>query len=185
MSIREIITKILEVEGDKFTNDPRDSGGPTKYGITLATLSEYRGRKCIAADVEALTEEEARAIYHEKYVVKPGFSNVLFVSAKIGEELVDTGVNCGQARAALWLQEVLNGLNRGGEDYADIREDGVCGAGTIAALKALLKKRGADGEKVALTLLNARQGFYYLDLARRRPKDEAYLYGWALNRVAL
>jgi lysozyme family protein len=185
MTIRQIISNIIAVEGSTYTNDPKDSGGPTKYGITLATLSAHRGKKCTAADVEALTEDEARVIYHEKFVVKPGFSNLLFLSARIGEELVDTGVNAGPARAATMLQRCLNALNRQGKDYADIPVDGECGPATVAALKALLAKRGKDGETIMLRALNCLQGEFYIDLAERRPKDESFLAGWLLNRVVI
>jgi lysozyme family protein len=185
MSVRDIITRVLEAEGSAYTNDPKDRGGPTRYGITLDALSDYRGKKCTADDVKALTEDEARAIYHEKYVVKPGFSNLLFLSPRVGEEVIDTGVNCGPVRAALWLQEELNLLNREGADYADIPEDGDCGPGTIRALKAFLAKRGKDGEDVLVVGLNVAQGQHYRSLARRNPSQERFYLGWLKNRVAL
>lgn len=34
--IDQIIDQILAEEGAAYTNDSRDSGGPTKYGITQA-----------------------------------------------------------------------------------------------------------------------------------------------------
>ncbi len=185
MTIDEIITNILKVEGSAYTNDSRDSGGPTKYGITLATLSAYRGRPCTAADVQALTELEARGIYLARYVVTPGFGHVNLLSPRIAEELVDTGVNTGPARAAVMLQRCLNALNRQGKDYSDIPVDGDCGPATIASLKAFLSKRGKEGETVLLRALNCLQGEFYIDLAERRPKDEFFLLGWLLNRVTI
>jgi lysozyme family protein len=185
MTIDEIITNIIRVEGSAYTNDSRDSGGPTRYGITLATLSAYRGRPCTAADVQALTEPEARAIYLTRYVSAPGFSRVIPLSARIADELVDTGVNAGPARAAVMLQRCLNALNRQGKDYPDIPVDGDCGPATVAALKAFLSKRGKEGETVLLRALNCLQGEFYIDLAERRPKDEVFLLGWLLNRVTI
>lgn len=185
--IDDIITGILQREGAAYTNDLKDSGGPTKYGITLGTLAKYRPRGSTVSDhdVAALTEQEARLIYTQLFVVEPGYSPVLKVSAAIAAELVDTGVNCGPARATMMLQQALNALNRNGRDYADIPEDGACGAGTVSALLAFLNRRGPEGEAVLLKALNALQGSYYIDLARRRPKDEEYVYGWLKQRVTI
>lgn len=184
MSVEQIITDVVLREGAAYTDRPTDSGGPTKYGITLRTLSAYRGRPVTAADVQVLTEAEARAIYRKRYITDPGFGAVLEVSPAIGEELIDTGVNCGVARAAEFLQRSLNALNRNGRDFPDVRVDGDAGPATIAALRAYLQRRGAQGERVLLRALNSLQGAFYIELAERRPKDEDYVYGWLANRVA-
>lgn len=184
MSIHNIITGVIEKEGSAYTNDPSDSGGPTKYGITLKTLEGYRGRKCTPQDVKDLSELEARAIYYQMFVKDPGFEQVNFLSAAIAEELVDSGVNCGVGRPTIWLQEELNNLNNGGTHYADIEEDGRIGPGTMKALKAFLERRGKEGEMVLVRALNVAQGQHYRTLVRRRAKDEKYYYGWLLNRVA-
>ncbi len=184
LTVEGIISEILRKEGSIYTNNPDDSGGPTRYGITLATLARYRGRATTAAEVMRLTETEAREIYHQRYVMEPGFGPILDLSQGICAELVDTAVNAGAARAAEFLQRSLNGLNRQGKDYPDIRVDGQCGPGTLAALRAYLARRGREGETVLLRALNCLQGEFYIGLAERRPKDETFLYGWLKERVA-
>lgn len=184
-TVDAIIGEVLRREGPQYTNNPADSGGPTKYGITQAALSAYRGRQVSAADVAALTESEAWNVYRERYVARPGYTAVLAESEAIAAELVDTGVNLGPARATEFLQRSLNALNRQGKDYADISVDGDCGPGTVRALHAFLGKRGAEGESVMLRALNCLQGEFYIGLAERRPKDETFLYGWLRERVAL
>ncbi len=75
----DIISDILRREGDRYTNHPADRGGPTKYGITLLTLAAYRDAmnaggehpSATAADVERLTEVEARAIYSIVFLQQP------------------------------------------------------------------------------------------------------------------
>lgn len=58
------------------------------------------------------------------------------------------------------------------------------GGQTLAALDALLAKRGTKGgEKVLMRALEALQGERYLRLAERRPANEAFLYGWLANRI--
>lgn len=183
--IDTIIDGILRVEGSVYTNRAADAGGPTKYGITQRTLSGWRGVHVSAADVAALPEAEARRIYYNNYVAQPGFGAVLAVSAGVGEELVDSGVNCGTQRASEWLQRFLNVANRRGRDYADITVDGDVGPITLAALRAYLDKRGLRGEVVLLRGLNALQGHHYITLAERRAFDEENLYGWFAQRVEM
>lgn len=183
MTVEQIIEGVLQREGSKFTDDPKDSGGPTRWGITQAVLSKWRGMKVAAADVANLTKIEARAVYFARYVDGPGFKAILTISPSIAEELIDTGVNTGPARATEMLQRALNALNRQGRDYPDVKVDGECGPGTIAALQAFIAFRKAEGITVLLRALNALQGSFYLELAEKRPKDEEFLYGWLLNRV--
>jgi lysozyme family protein len=70
-----------------------------------------------------------------------------------------------------------------GKHYADIREDGDVGPATLRALDAYLKRRGKEGEAVMVKALNALQGARYLDLARRRAKNEDFVYGWLRTRL--
>jgi len=59
----------------------------------------------------------------------------------------------------------------------------VVGPLTVHALKSYMDKRHFDGEMVLLKALNALQGAYYIELAEKRPKDEAFEFGWLKNRV--
>ncbi len=184
MTIDQIIEGVIAREGSEFTNDPNDSGGATRWGITRDALSKWRNAAVTSDDVRRLTAIEAKRIYRARYVTQPGFDAVATVSAAIAEELIDTGVNTGPARAAEMLQRCLNALNRQERDYPDVKVDGDCGPGTIAALRAFLKLRATDGELVILRALNCLQGEFYISLAERRPKDESFLFGWLLNRVS-
>lgn len=177
---RRLGDEVVRKEGG-YVNDPRDSGGETNWGITVAVAraNGYAGR------MRDMTRAEALRIYKRLYFVKPGFDQVAATSEPIAAELFDTGVNMGVKRAGEFLQQALNGLNNGGKLFADVDEDGVVGGGTRRALAAYLKVRGAEGEKVLLKALNVLQGAYYIDLARRRPKDETFLYGWLRTRVSL
>lgn len=184
MNVEKLIDNIIRLEGSAYTNDPRDSGGPTKYGITLDTLTNYRKRHTTADDISRLTENEARTIYKFIYWIDPGFSQVGRINMPIAEELLDTGVNAGPGRATRFLQRALNGLNNRGSLYPDLAEDGVIGPATLGALRQYLAHRGTKGEVVMLRYLNGLQLAYYDDLVQRRQKDEAFMYGWILNRIA-
>jgi len=184
MSIDAIIDGVLDREGGEYTNDPSDSGGPTKWGITQAMLSKHLGRQASVLEVGALTREQARVIYLEMFVIAPGFDKIARMSMAIADELVDTGVNCGPAIAATMLQRCLNAFNLNGKKYRDIGVDGACGGRTLNALAAFLAWRGDEGEKVLLRGLNCLQGERYIADAEGRPKDELYVYGWLRSRVA-
>ena len=55
---------------------------------------------------------------------------------------------------------------------------------TLAALDALLARRGKAGEAVLVKAIDALQGERYVTLAERRPANEAFLYGWLAGRVS-
>jgi lysozyme family protein len=44
---------IVQVEGDEYTDDPNDPGGPTKYGVTLETARKLGFDKDLDGDVDA------------------------------------------------------------------------------------------------------------------------------------
>ncbi|HBT2093578.1 TPA: glycoside hydrolase family 108 protein [Klebsiella pneumoniae] len=177
MTKDEIIDEIIKREAG-YVNHPADRGGPTNWGITAKTALAHGYH-----DVKALTREQARAIYEADYWYGPRFDQVAAVDAAIADELCDSGVNMGPAVASKFLQRWLSALNLQGKLYPDLDADGRIGPRTITALQAYLKHRGADGRIVMLRGLNSSQGAKYLELAESRPANEAFLFGWMLNRV--
>ncbi len=92
---------VFQYEGG-YVNDPRDPGGPTNRGITIATLSHELGRQATIADVKTLSREKAASIYRKKYwnaiggdLLAPGVDLLAF----------DICVNSGVGRANDWLQQ--------------------------------------------------------------------------------
>lgn len=180
MSITKIIAGIVDREGG-YVDHPNDRGGPTNWGITekVARENGYMG------DMKTMPKHVAIQIYENKYVKKPRFDWVENINSAIAEELVDTGVNMGIEWPSLWLQQCLNALNDQGEFYPDIAEDGHIGNQTINALQAYLKQRGSQGTSVMLTALNCLQGARYIELTRRREKNEDFIFGWLRKRIML
>lgn len=176
--IKKIIDDILLVEGEAFTNDPKDSGGATKWGVTQRTASKYG-----VQDVSTLTREKAFDIYYQGYVVERGFDKVLEIAPLVAAEMIDTTVNGGNP--VKWLQDWLNVLNQEQTIYSDLTADGKLGNQTLTALKAFISKRGNEGDAILATALNADQGVYYKNLALSRSKDEKFVFGWLKNRVYL
>lgn len=179
MTIDKLIDGVIGREGG-YSNNPNDAGGETCWGITIRVAR----RNGYAGPMRDMPREAAKNIYFQEYVQDPGFAAIMPLSDAIAEELVDTGVNMGPAVASLFFQQALNTFNNQGRDYPDVKVDGDVGPATIAALKALLAKRGADGVTVMLRALNALQGERYITLGSGRQVNEAFEFGWFLQRVA-
>jgi lysozyme family protein len=182
MSVDTIINGILEREGSAYTNDPKDSGGPTKFGVTQTTLARYRGMAVTPEHVEKLTRPEAFNVYNWLYVQKPGFDKLVAEQPSIGAEIIDIGVMSGPAVGALILQRLLNALNNEQGHYADLKADGDCGPATVAALRAYLARRGSEGFSVLMQGIRALKIARFVDIVEHRPKDERFLFGWIKGR---
>lgn len=172
-----IINEIIRVEGG-YANDPADSGGETNFGIAeaVARANGYAG------PMRDMPRKVAFGIYSAKYWDAVQGDRLVELSEKVAEEVVDTGVNMGTARAGKFLQRALNVLNREAKLYADLTVDGDIGPATLRALSDYLATRGDDA---LVKALNCLQGAFYIELAERREKDERFVYGWLKNRVTL
>lgn len=162
-----IIDKIIQVEGG-YVNDPSDSGGETNMGVTLATARSYGYQ----GDMKDLPYDTAFAIYKAMYWNPV---RAFMMPHSVAEEVVDTAVNMGVARAGKFLQRVLNVLGD-----VQLVVDGQVGPATEKALSAYLAKRD---EETLVKALNCLQGSFYIKLAEDRTKDRKFVYGWLRNRV--
>lgn len=174
-----IIAAVFGIEGG-YVNHPSDPGGATNHGISerVARDHGYRG------DMRELTRDQAAAIYHTDYIVKPGFAPLIEISPAVAEEVIDSAVNTGPANPSRWLQISLNALNRRGRDYANIAVDGRVGPATLSAYRSLQRVRGAaQACELAVKLLDAQQASYYLRLAADDSRYEDFMAGWSLNRI--
>lgn len=101
-----IIEDILRREDwPTFTIRKHDRGGPTKGGITLATLTHWRKRDTTLADLEALTLTEAKEIYQQIYIVGPKLH--LIPDGFLRAHVADCCVLHGQGNAIKLLQRAL------------------------------------------------------------------------------
>lgn len=181
MNIEQYLEELIKREGG-YVNNPADRGGATKYGITeaVARTNGFKG------NMKDLPLDVAKAIYKKQYWTAPRFDQVNILSSAVAEELLDTGVNCGINFAKPLLQRALNLLNNQGKaGYADLKVDGVYGSNTLGALKTYLAKRGKEGEKVLVRVLNIMQGQRYIEICERNKSQEQFFYGWIANRVVI
>lgn len=176
----EALVAVFGIEGG-FSDDPDDSGGATRFGITEAVARRHG----YTGPMRALPADLAREIYRTDYWDAQQLDSVALISRPVAFELFDTGINMGTDQAGEFLQMSLNAFNRRGSDYDDIEVDGEIGTRTLEALAAFLAHRKRDGETVLLRALNALQGAAYIELAERRDKDERFVFGWFLQRIRI
>lgn len=116
--IDRIINKIIGREGNEFTNHPLDSAGPTRYGVTIAAMTEWLGRQATENDIRNLTKDTAREIYRKLYVLLPRFDKI--TDTVLRRQLIDCGVLHGRRWAIRRLQEIIY-----------VRVDGIIGPITL------------------------------------------------------
>jgi lysozyme family protein len=179
MSFNDAFARTVNVEGG-YSDNPNDRGGPTKFGITQAVA---RGHG-YAGDMRDLPIATAQAIYRSEYWDALTLTPIDARAPEIAAELFDIAVNCGVSVAGGFLQTALNAFNRGQKDYGDMPVDGSLGPTTLRAFKAFLDLRGQEGVLVLGRALNVQKGARYLALAKSRPADEDFEFGWFLHRVA-
>lgn len=162
MNTNDIIDGILRREGG-FVDHPADKGGATNHGVTLATLSDWRGRPASVDDVKRLSETEAREIYREDYLIRPGFLGI--ESEPVRALVVDCAVNHGVKQAVKLLQEA-----------AHVFTDGIFGANTKNAVNRMTAP-------VLYRRLCAARVRLYGQIVTKNPSQAVFAAGWA-NRVA-
>jgi len=180
MNIDDMLVTLIGKEG-KYSNHVNDTGGETCWGVTVAVARAY-GYTGLMKDLPRATAE---SIYRARYWVQPNFDKVNTLAPAIAEELLDTGVNMGQAVAGKFLQRALNVLNDQGKLFPDVTADGNIGPMTLDALRQYLKHRGTQGVAVLLGMLNAQQSVRYMEIAEANKSQESFSYGWQANRVTI
>jgi lysozyme family protein len=162
MTPSQIIDDLLVREGG-FVDHPDDKGGPTNFGITQATLAEWRSRPVTVDDVRNLTVGEAREIYGQLYIMGPGF--LAIIDSQVRGLAVDCAVNHGPKRAVQLLQEA-----------ARVFTDGVLGPATEAAINRMTPS-------VLYRRMCAARVRLYGTIITKDPSQAVFAAGWA-NRVA-
>ena len=165
-----IIARILDREGDEFTDHPADRGGPTKYGITMPILRKFLDREPTIGDMKSLTPERAIRIYRQFFVMLPGFDRI--EDPELREQVIDAGVHMSPGWAARRLQEIVG-----------VKADGIVGPITLKAVNFAGNTNG-----LANSFVRRRADKYVRivqnDLIKRYGRDEfekmqaVFLAGW-------
>lgn len=142
----------------------------SKYGVTGATLAQFRGvRTVTAADIASLTMAEAVAVAKRLFFLDVGLDRLVW--NRVTASVLDFGWGAGPVRSIKLLQDLL-----------DQDQDGKIGVGGATAT-AFATIVAARGEVFLAGAWWALREEYYEDLVVRRPTDGIYLKGWD-NRSA-
>jgi len=149
------ILKVIKHEGG-YVNDPKDSGGETKYGISKRAYPDV--------DIKNLTLQDAKAIYKRDYWDR--VKGDLIDSQEIAESIFDFGVNAGVRTASKMAQLVL-----------DVEPDGKIGPKTIEVLNDFNK----DLFMASYALAKVAR---YIYLCERNRKNKRFFYGWVRRALS-
>jgi len=152
------IEVVLEHEGNTYTDNPADRGGPTKFGIAQRWNPDL--------DVASLTRERAIEVYWERYWRGHRYE---FLPEAIAIKVFDLAVNLGNKTAVTCLQRALqaSGLR--------VVIDGILGTETCGAAEQ------ADQKALMAALRSEAAGEYRLRVARSA--DQIVFQGGWLNRA--
>lgn len=175
------VTFVINAEGgDKFTNDPADSGGATRYGISLRFLREIPEDRLkrygifstpMVADVEHLTQAQAELIYATEYWALAPFEAIHY--QPLANYVFSMCVLHGMAQGMKVLQRATWAVT-GILDW--LPDDGIMGRRTINGVNSILANEHVRDILIA-ALMAEHAGFVRL-LVELKPKDGKFLNGW-------
>jgi len=149
----QAIEKTLVNEGG-YVDDPLDAGGETKFGISKRSYPDV--------DIKNLTVDDAKSIYKKDYWDKLKADEI--ASQKVAFELFDTAVNMGVKTASKLIQGCSGAY-----------VDGIIGSQSLESINNI------DEELLLLRFRLARVS-RYIYLAKKRPANKKFLFGW-INRA--
>ena len=151
-----VMPLVLKHEGG-YVNHPKDPGGHTNKGVTLATFRVYKP-KATVADLKAISTDMVHRIYRDGYWNKVRGDDL---PSGLDYAVFDFAVNSGPGRAAKYLQAAVG-----------VKQDGNIGPETLRAVSRY------DTAKLINALCDARMAFL-----RKLPTWGTFGKGWS-SRVA-
>lgn len=115
---------VLKHEGG-FSDHPKDPGGATMKGVTLANFRRYVKPSATKEDLKKITDEQIATIYKRYYWDAVRGSDL---PGGIDYAVFDYAVNSGPDRAIKYLQAVVGA-----------KQDGRIGPDTLAKTRAMLR----------------------------------------------
>lgn len=114
------LKKVLKHEGG-WADHPKDPGGATMKGVTLASFRRYVNPKATKEDLKKITDQQLSTVYRRNY-----WDAVLGGELPDGLDyaMFDFAVNSGPSRAVKYLQKIV-----------ETSQDGRIGPATLRAIE--------------------------------------------------
>jgi lysozyme family protein len=139
MNFSDMADLIIDRIEKGYSNDRRDNGGETKWGISVRAHPHLAGR------IRDLTRDEAKAIYYSDYYVPAKLHQM---PERLRLPVFDAAINHGVKRSAEFVQRALKKLG------FKLEVDAVIGPVTLAAIEK------ADTLDFITAYTRVRQGFF-------------------------
>lgn len=152
---------LIEKEGG-YSDDPSDSGGRTKYGISQASYPNV--------NIIKLTLEEAKNIYFKDFWL--AYKCEQIKDESLVSLYFNSCVNMGGRQSVKLLQKALNYFS------PNVKIDGTIGQQTIFAISNLSSAQIAH----LISLYQLELSKHYLALVNFKSSNLKFLKGW-LNRI--
>ena len=162
--VQQMVHDILRREGG-YCNHPNDRGGPTKFGITLRTLANWRRCGVDADDVRNLSAGEAEQIYLANYFRGPGIDRL---PERLQPLMFDMSINHGPATAVKLLQQTLC------DSGYHCQVDGGIGNETVECARHADQAMGGQ----LVNRLVDRRVALYRSIAQGDASQRVFLAGW-------
>lgn len=162
---RQLSKFVLSFESSKYTNHRSDRGGPTKYGITLATWKKVgydkNGDRAITAeDIKLLTEDDYNRVFKLNYWDACWGDHIK--NQSVANLLIDFAYNSGVSRAIRHVQSLVGA-----------KQDGIMGPATLSAINDF-----KQGQWVLFDKLKVDRIAYLHEIVKNDPKQDPNLPGW-------
>lgn len=157
MSFEEALQDVLKVEGG-YVDNPMDHGGPTNFGITIGTLSDFLGHSVIKEEVQNLDMDTVRKIYKQNYWDRLSLDQVVYKD--VAAFLFDQAVNRGTRKVSEQIQHLVG-----------VPADGIIGPQTIHAINL------QEPRKLLLNIIKVSQNTY-TGIVAANPNQVTFLGGW-------
>ncbi|MDN2578963.1 glycoside hydrolase family 108 protein [Aquibium sp. ELW1220] len=119
-NFQRALSRVLKHEGG-YVDHPKDPGGATNKGVTIATFRRYVKPKGTKADLRAITADQVATVYRKHYWTAVHGAEL---PDGVDYAVFDLAVNSGPSRAARFLQRVVGAA-----------QDGRIGPATLAAVR--------------------------------------------------
>lgn len=161
----------VNLEGSTYEDVPGDSGGCTKYGLTLDDIKEYHvdlNHDGIFDCKDVLSIDRATAALMLKKLYWDYFKADSIPSQSLAEFIVDSGLNQGRILIVKYVQSIIG-----------VESDGIYGPNT---LKTLIDHINIDSAKDEFDALYQKRLDRYNSIVAAKPSQAKFINGWK-NRL--